>query len=125
RDWKWRAIPVEPSQLPDLVPPGDVMGRVSAQAAEATGLPTGLPLVAAAADKACEVLGAGCLEPDVACISFGTTATVNTTHRRYVEVIRLIPPYPSAVPGRYSLEVQVYRGFWMTRWFTREFGSEE
>lgn len=125
RDWKWRAIPVEPSQLPDLVPPGDVMGRVSAQAAEATGLPTGLPLVAAAADKACEVLGAGCLEPDVACLSFGTTATVNTTHRRYVEVIRLIPPYPSAVPGRYSLEVQVYRGFWMTRWFTREFGSEE
>lgn len=125
RDWKWQAIPVEPSQLPDLVPPGDVMGQISPQAAEATGLPAGLPLVAAAADKACEVLGAGCLEPDVACLSFGTTATVNTTHRRYVEVIRLIPPYPSAVPGRYSLEVQVYRGFWMTRWFAREFGLEE
>jgi sugar (pentulose or hexulose) kinase len=74
------------------------------QAAEATGLPAGLPLVAAAADKACEVIGAGCLEPHIGCLSYGTTATINTTHRRYIEPIPLIPPYPAAVPGSYSLE---------------------
>ncbi|BAS26425.1 FGGY-family carbohydrate kinase [Limnochorda pilosa] len=125
RDWKWQAIPVESSQLPELEPPGRVLGHVSSEAAEAVGLPQGLPVVAAAADKACEVLGAGCLEPDVACLSFGTTATVNTTHRRYVEVVPLIPPYPAAVPGAYSLEVQVYRGFWMVRWFVEEFGAAE
>jgi sugar (pentulose or hexulose) kinase len=125
RDWKWEAVPVEPSMLPDLVPPGTAIGSISREAAEATGMPAGLPLVAAAADKACEVIGAGCLEPHIGCLSYGTTATINTTHRKYVEAIPLIPPYPAAVPGAYSLEVQVYRGYWMVSWFREQFGHLE
>jgi sugar (pentulose or hexulose) kinase len=125
RDWKWQALPMDPELLPDLVPPGDVLGEITASAAEATGIPAGLPLVAAAADKACEVIGAGCLEPHVGCVSYGITATINTTHCRYMEAIRMIPPYPAAVPGAYSLEVQIYRGYWMVSWFKREFGHRE
>ncbi len=124
-DWKWQAVPMDERLLPELVPPTEVMGQITPQAAEETGIPAGLPLVAAAADKACEVIGAGCLEPEVACLSYGTTATVNTTSRRYVEVIPLIPPYPSAVPGAYNLEVQIYRGYWMVNWFCEEFGLRE
>jgi sugar (pentulose or hexulose) kinase len=124
-DWKWQAVPMDPSVLPDLVPPAHRLGEISHEAAEATGIPAGLPLMAAAADKACEVIGAGCLEPHIACLSYGTTATINTTHRRYVEVIPLIPPYPSAVPNAYSLEIQVYRGYWMVSWFKQEFGQPE
>ncbi len=124
-DWKWRAVPVRPEQLPDLVPPGGRLGEVMSEAADATGLPPGLPVVAAAADKACEVLGSGALEPHVGCLSYGTTATINTTHRRYVEPFPLLPPYPSAVPGAYNLEVQVYRGYWMVSWFKQEFGHHE
>jgi sugar (pentulose or hexulose) kinase len=111
--------------LPDLVPPTGLLGEITSQAAEATGIPAGLPLVAAAADKACEVIGAGCLEPHVGCLSYGTTATINSTHEKYVEVIPLIPPYPSAVPGRYSLEIQIYRGYWMVNWFKKEFAHHE
>ena len=88
-----------------------------------SGSPPGTPIVSAAADKACEVLGSGALAPHIGAISYGTTATINTTHRRYVEAIPLVPPYPAAVPGAYSLEVQVYRGFWMVEWFKREFGA--
>jgi len=124
-DWKWLAVPVERAWLPELVPPGGVLGTISAAAAEATGIPRGLPLIAAAGDKACEVLGSGALEPHVGAISLGTTATFNTTHRRYVEVIPYVPPYPAAIPGAYSLEVQVFRGYWMIEWFKREFGSSE
>jgi sugar (pentulose or hexulose) kinase len=91
----------------------------------ATGLPVGLPLIAAAADKACEVIGLGGLEPNIGCLSFGTAATINTTHKKYVEVIPLIPPYPSAVPDAYSLEIQIYRGYWMVSWFKQEFGHIE
>ncbi|NPV66058.1 MAG: carbohydrate kinase [Anaerolineae bacterium] len=124
-DWKWQAVPLDPALLPDLVPPAGVLGQITAEAAAATGLPEGLPLIAAAADKACEVIGSGCLEPHIGCLSYGTTATINTTHRRYIEVIPLIPPYPSAVPGRYSLEIQIYRGYWMVSWFKEEFGLRE
>ncbi len=124
-DWKWRAVPMDERLLPELVLPTGRLGEITAQAAEATGIPAGTPLIAAAADKACEVVGAGCVTPEIACLSYGTTATVNTTSRRYVEVIPLIPPYPSAVPDAYSLEVQIYRGYWMVRWFRQEFGLRE
>jgi sugar (pentulose or hexulose) kinase len=124
-DWKWAAVPVRPELLPELVPPGDAIGQITKQAANETGLPEGLPIIAAAADKACEVIGAGCLEPQIGCLSYGTTATINTTHKRYIEVIPLIPPFPSAVPGSYSLEFQVYRGFWMVSWFKNEFAHRE
>jgi len=124
-DWKWQAVPMDPAIMPDLVPPAGTLGEISAEASRATGIPAGLPLIAAAADKACEVLGAGCLDPRIGCLSYGTTATINTTHQKYVEVIPLIPPYPAAVPGRYSLESQIYRGYWMVTWFKQEFGLRE
>jgi sugar (pentulose or hexulose) kinase len=105
--------------------PTDRLGEITAAAGEHLGLPAGTPLIAAAADKACEVLGSGALEPSIGAISFGTTATLNTTQRRYVEAIPLVPPYPAAVPGAYSLEIQVARGYWMVEWFKREFGAHE
>ena len=124
-DWKWKLLPIRKDMLPDLVPPAEEIGRVSPAAAAETGLPPGLPVIAAAADKACEVIGAGCLEPHIGCLSYGTTATINTTHRRYIEAIPLIPPYPAAVPGAYSLEIMIYRGYWMVSWFKREFAHHE
>lgn len=124
-DWRWQAIPMDKALLPDLVKPAELLGVITSAASEATGIPEGLPLIAAAADKACEVIGAGCLDPSAACLSYGTTATINTTHKDYIEVIPLIPPYPSAVPGAYSLEIQIYRGYWMVTWFKREFGMNE
>ena len=125
RNWKWLVAPVSPDILPELVPPAGVLGEITPAAAAGTGIPAGLPLVAAAADKACEVIGAGCLEPHVGCLSYGTTATINTTHRKYIEVIPLIPPFPAAVPDAYSLEIQLYRGYWMVHWFKQEFGHPE
>ncbi len=124
-NWKWQAAPIEKEKLVTLFPPTQRLGEITPQAAQATGIPVGLPLIAAAADKACEVLGAGCVQPHLGCLSYGTAATINTTHRKYIEVIPLIPPYPSAVPGAYSLEVQIYRGFWMVSWFKQEFGLRE
>ena len=35
-------------------------------------------MIATGADKACEVLGSGCLEPEIGCLSYGTSATINT-----------------------------------------------
>jgi len=124
-DWKWQAVPLRPDMLVDLVPPTGTLGEITPQAAEATGIPPGLPLIAAAADKACEVLGAGCIEPQVGCLSYGTTATINTIHKKYIEIIPLIPPYPAAVPEAYSMELQIYRGYWMVSWFKQEFGLRE
>ena len=124
-DWRWQLLPIRRDMLPELVAPGSVIGRVSSAVAAQTGIPQDIPIVAGAADKACEVLGAGCITPDVACVSFGTAATINTTSRRYVEPLPLIPPFQSALPGHYNMEVQITRGFWMVSWFKDQFGLLE
>ena len=90
---------------------------LTAGAAAELGVPAGLPLIAAAADKACEVLGCGALEPDVAHLSFGTAATINTTQAKYLEVQRLLPAYPAALPGAFNTEIHIQRGFWLVSWF--------
>ncbi len=124
-DYKWSALRVRPEQLPELVPAGSPLGTITAEAASATGIPEGLPLIAAGADKACEVLGSGALTPETTSLSYGTTATLNTCNRRHVEPLTFVPPYPAAVPGRYNSEVIVQRGYWMVNWFKREFAQAE
>ncbi len=124
-NWKWRVLPVSAAMLPKLVLPGEMLGEVTPAASKETGLPAGLPVIAAAADKACEVIGSGSLDPSIGCLSYGTTATINVTHRRYVEAVPLLPAYPSAVPGYHAVEVQIYRGYWMVNWFKEEFGFPE
>lgn len=124
-DWKWQVANFDRAWLPDLVAPTGILGELTAGAADHLGLPTAAPLIASAGDKQAEALGAGAVAAEVAALSFGTTATIGTTHRRYLEAIPLVPPYPAAIPGAWLVELQVLRGFWMVDWFKREFGAAE
>jgi sugar (pentulose or hexulose) kinase len=124
-DWKWQALAVAPEQLPELAPVGSLIGAVTAGAAAATGIPAGTPVIAAAADKACEILGSGCLTPEIGALSYGTTATINVTTPRYFESTFGNPAYPAAVPAHHSVEVQIFRGYWMVNWFKEQFGQAE
>lgn len=124
-DWKWQVAPIDRSWLPELVDPTERLGELTASAATHLGLAAGIPMIASAGDKQAEALGAGAVTPDVAALSFGTTATIGTTHRKYIEAIPLVPPYPAAIPGAWLVELQVLRGFWMVEWFKREFGADE
>jgi sugar (pentulose or hexulose) kinase len=47
------------------------------------------------------------------------------THKRYVEPIPLLPAYPAAAPKFHTIEVQVFRGYWMVNWFKEQFGHPE
>jgi sugar (pentulose or hexulose) kinase len=121
----FKMFPVERKKLPGLVKPSETLGYISKGASEKSGIPQGLPLIAAAADKACEVLGSGVISPDVACLSYGTTSTVQTTHSKYFEVIPFFPAYPSAIPDYFNTEIMIFRGYWMINWFKKEFGLRE
>ncbi len=118
-------FPVEPEKLPVLVAPGQKIGAVTQKASELTGIPVGLPVIACGSDKGCETLGSGVLEPSMVSLSFGTTATVQTTTKKYFKAISLMPPYPAPLPGQYNPEVEIFRGFWMISWFKKEFAHKE
>lgn len=109
----------------DLVAPGDVIGRLTKEAAADLGLPAGLKLIATGTDKACEILGLGCVNQKRAAISFGTTATVTFTTGKYLEPEPFILPYNAILPGCYTPEVEIFRGYWLISWFKKEFAQKE
>jgi len=125
-DWRYKLLPeFSQSLFPRLVRPSERMGEITLEAARQTGIPQGIPLIASASDKACEILGSGGSSTDVACMSYGTTATINTTSHRYIEPMRFMPAYPSAIPDHYCSEIMIFRGFWMVSWFKQQFGLRE
>lgn len=124
-NYRWSMFGVEEDKLPSLVQPGSIIGYVTEKASKESGIKKGLPVIASASDKGCETLGCGCLDLSSASISFGTTATVQITSKKYIEPIPFMPSYPAAVPYCYNAEIQIYRGYWMISWFKNEFGAED
>ena len=81
RDATWPAdlladLGVEAGVLPDLVQPGTVLGRVSAEAAAATGLPQGTPVRAGMTDGCAAQIAAGALACGSWSSALGTTLVV-------------------------------------------------
>lgn len=118
-------FPINKDKLWDLVKPGETIGLVTKQASEETGLTPGIPVIGCGSDKGCETLGMGVLDESSASLSFGTTATVQTTSSKYYEPMRFMPAYPASIPGKFNPEIMIFRGYWMIRWFKNEFGFEE
>ena len=121
---KGRIFGIPHRMLPKLVQAGEQIGVLRDDVAEEVGLPKGIKLIASGSDKGCETIGLGCLTPDVAAISYGTACTIEVSNSKYHEPEPFLPAYPAAVPNLYGMEVQIYRGFWMLKWFASEFANE-
>jgi sugar (pentulose or hexulose) kinase len=122
---KWGLFGIEIEKLPELFSPGTIISKITKEVSELTGIKEGIPFIAAGSDKGCETLGTGCVNVDSASLSFGTTATVQTTSKYYIEPIQFMPAYPAVMPGCYNPEVEIFRGYWMISWFKKEFCLKE
>ncbi len=120
-----KLYPVEKEKLPELISPGKILGKISRSASAETGLPVGIQVVACGSDKGCETIGMGILNNEMASLSFGTTATIQTTSKKYLEPVQFMPSYPAVLPGFFNPEVEIFRGFWMITWFKNEFAHKE
>ncbi len=118
-------FPIEREKLPDLVEPGTIFGEITKEASQLIGVKQGTPVVATGSDKGCETLAAGCLNESMGCASLGTTLTIQTTTKKYIEPIKFMPPYPAVIANHYNPEVEIFRGFWMINWFKKEFAAYE
>ncbi len=122
---KARIFGIPHSLLCDLVDPGQPIGTILDSIAEECGLPLGIMIYASGTDKGCEIVGLGALSKNIAAVSYGTASTVEVSNRKYHEPETFLPAYGSAIPGWYNMEVQIYRGYWMLGWFSKEFASSE
>jgi sugar (pentulose or hexulose) kinase len=124
-DFRRAVFSLTDDKLFDIVPPGTALGGISQSAAEETGIPAGTPFIATGSDKGCETLGLSCLAENRAALSFGTTATVQLSTKRWFEPTPFMPSYAAIVPGYYNPEIQINRGYWLLSWFKREFAAKE
>ncbi len=69
---------LRPGRLPRLLEPTDLAGRVTAEAAAATGLPAGTPVACGTSDSAVEDYGAGAVEPGDLILKLATAGNVNS-----------------------------------------------
>jgi sugar (pentulose or hexulose) kinase len=130
--WAWSDDPslyerfgVTREMLFELQLPGEVVGRVTAAAAAATGLPEGVPVVSTANDKAVEALGTGSLGETTALVSLGTyiAALVHGSENRQ-HPVSFWTNFACA-PHRYLYESHgVRRGMWTLSWFLDLLGEE-
>lgn len=71
-----RRMGIELDKLPDLVPSVQIVGRVSPQAAQLSGIPAGTPLAGGGGDFALSCLGAGSPQPGRAVVMLGTAGNL-------------------------------------------------
>jgi xylulokinase len=73
-----KALNLEPSLFPRVIPSSSVAGGLNAAWAEATGLPEGLPVIAGAGDNAGAAIGLGLssARPGVGSVSLGTSGVI-------------------------------------------------
>ncbi len=114
-------LPLE--MMVPLCSPGDCMGEISQEVSNLTGIKQGLKVIASGSDKGCETLGVGCVDKNVASVSFGTSSTVQFSTKDYFEPEPFMPSYPSVLKEYYNPEVQIFRGYWMISWFKKNFAQ--
>lgn len=119
-------IGVRRTQLPPLLPSGQVVGGVTAEAARETGLRPGTSVVVGALDQLCAAIAAGNTRPGVVSVSTGSVlALVATTEKPIFDHTTRISCYTHVVPGLYALLPWNPTGGLVLKWFKDRFGDVE
>jgi xylulokinase len=120
------AFGVDDSKLPRIVGPLDVVGEVTAEAAERTGLPPGTPVAAGAGDQAAASLGAAVVDAGQAFDSAGTASVFAMCVGEFapdVERNTLLASH-SVVDGVFIALAFINGGGLALRWFRDELAPE-
>ena len=93
---------LERVKLPDLVPSATVMGTLTASAAEALGVPAGLPVATGTGDVHSAAVGSGAVADYDGHLYIGTSSWISC-HLPFkkTDAIRNVASIPAAIPGRY------------------------
>jgi xylulokinase len=92
------------SRLPDLVPPGTLMGELTAAAAAELGLPAGLPVAVGSGDVHSAVFGSGAVADFAAHLYIGTSSWISA-HVPFKKTAPTsnVASIPAALAGKYLI----------------------
>lgn len=107
RDWSAEllaALEIPPEWLPPTFEGPQVTGTLSAEAAAATGLRAGTPVVAGGGDQAAQAVGVGAVTPGALALTLGTSGVLfATTDTPVIEPEGRLHAFCHAVPDKWHL----------------------
>ncbi|GLS29053.1 xylulokinase [Mesorhizobium albiziae] len=114
---------IAPERLPELLWTTDIAGRVTAAAAEATGLAVGTPVIAGTIDAASEAVSVGVQGTGEMMVMYGSTMFIILVTDRRVEDPRLWYA-PWLFEGQHACMSGTSTSGTLTRWFQDQFARE-
>lgn len=121
RDWSPEmldalGIPLE--WLPKTYEGSQITGKVTAAAAQATGLKAGTPVIAGGGDQAAQAVGVGAVQPGIVALTLGTSGVVfATTDQPFIEPDGRLHAFCHSVPGRWHLMGVMLSAAGSLRWY--------
>lgn len=118
---------VDRGKLPRIVNPWDVIGEVTAEAAEETGLAQGTPIAAGCGDQAAGMLGAAMVRPGLVFDVAGTASVFAVCVDEFVadEANQTLFTAHLAIPDLYYTLGYINGGGLNLRWFRDEIADRE
>ena len=112
--------------LPEAVPPGTVVGEVSAPVGKELGLRHPIPVVAAGGDQQAAAVGLGIVAPELMCVNTGTGSFILAhTDKPAFDPERRVVCTASAVAGKWLMEAGIFTSGSVYRWFRDTFAMVE
>ena len=121
RDWSdeiINALGIDANWLPKTFEGTAVTGFLSPSAAQATGLPAGIPVVGGGGDQAANAVGTGAVVDGIVALSLGTSGVVfASSDEPIVEKDGRLHAFCHAVPGKWHLMGVMLSAAGSLRWF--------
>jgi xylulokinase len=115
---------IEASILPQLFESQEITGKISAEAAQITGLLQGTPVVAGAGDQAAGAIGMGIVQPGAVSAIIGSSGVVfATTDGPCLDPKGRLHTFCHAIPNRWHVMGVTQAAGLSLQWFRDQFGT--
>jgi xylulokinase len=120
------AAGLDRDKLPDVIPSTGIVGELTREAADALGLPPGIPVVAGAGDGLAAGVGAGSIAPGLTYNYLGSSSWIaTTTERPLFDPLQRSFTWAHAVPGLFHPTGTMQTAAGSYAWLKREICHEE
>jgi xylulokinase len=116
------ALDIPINWMPKLYEGPEITGTVTSEAADRTGLPAGIPVVAGGGDQAAQAVGVGAIHEGIVALTLGTSGVVfATTNSPFIEPGGRLHAFCHSVPDRWHLMGVMLSAAGSLRWYRDTF----
>lgn len=119
-------IGLDLDKVPELMPSGQILGAITKEASEETGLPKGMTVVYGGGDQQCNALGVGITDPKrISCVLGTCTNIEGYSEKPPLDSKMRLQAQLHVVPNRYLCEGGIASSGSIYKWFRDNFGEVE